>query len=137
MVLLEELGLRVEVFVNDVLAEEFPTPMQADAGDENPKSHPFMHQRCIESKAGVGFAISYEFLDTHGSLKAWIEASKNNIVMLVVSIDGHQNVAGGILNYRIGKGSILGITDRTNNTIQNFQFAAISLSRSDLFEQVL
>lgn len=129
MVFLEELGLRVEVVVDNVAAEEFTAPAHTNAGEDDPKSHPFMCQRYIESKVGVQFFISVEVLDSHGSLSGWMEA-KENKVGLLISIDGHQYVAGGQLNYRNCKGCFEGIVNGTNKSIQKFQFAPIFPSKS-------
>lgn len=134
MVLLGELGLRVEVVVNQVAAEEFPAPAHTNAVEKNPKFHPFMCQRYIESEAGLDFYIAAEVLDNHSSLRDWIEASENNIVGFRVSVDGRR-LNHWHLDRQIDKGDFEGIIDFTNNTIQKLQFAPITLSKSHWYQQ--
>lgn len=129
MVLLEELGLRVEVIVNDVAAEEFPSPAHTNAVEEDAKFHPFMCQKYIESEAGLEFFIAAEVLDSHSSLRDWIETSENNIVGFGVSVDGRY-YTDWFLGRQTDNGDFEGSNDLTNNTIQKLQFAPITPSKS-------
>lgn len=135
MVLLEEVGLRVQVVVNDVAAEEFPAPEQPDVADEDLEFYPFIRERYIESEAGVEFSISFAVLDTHGLLKAWVEADRNHAIALRISIDG-QLVHRGSFRCLSKDRKLRGIIGHTNNMIQKFQFAAIVPSGSHPCQQV-
>lgn len=128
MVVLDRLGLRVQLVVNGSSAEEFLPHKQLDAGGEDVGSQPFIWTRYVESVANAKFSISFEALTTHGVMKDWIDADRENAVRFTTSIDG-QSVNNTWVSRKKNTTVLRGFTDHTSNTMQEFQFAAISTSR--------
>lgn len=129
MVLLEDLGLEVQILVNGKLAEEFEDRKSDDLGDDV-GSQTSMAHRYIESVAGATFSISAGVISKSCPAKDWLDADGENTFKFLLSIDGKAVGSTWVDSDRL-TGIVNGVKDLLSNTIQRFQFATISTSMSN------
>lgn len=127
MVLLENLGLQLQVLVDGQTADEYLPPAQQNIGTERLDSQPYICHRYIESFANSHFSISFEAVGANGCLKEWIEADQNNAINFRIKLDG-QSVGGRVIDQELRKRICSEFFDLENRTRQYFQFASISPS---------
>lgn len=127
MAIIEELGLRATVVINNEVAPEYPDTesfIPEEFGPNTKKIHRFV--RCVE---GAEFAINVDAISSSSEIQQWL-AYKDHAIAFDVLIDGGRLDAATFVTRERQSTTISGVTDATNDLLRKFCFTAISTGMS-------
>lgn len=137
MVVLDDVGLRVEVAIGGRPAQEWSSPEQDDDDDEITMldDGPSTCHRYIESVAGADFSITVKALYEHHQMNKWLDyetKTDTHTIKFSVLIDGLP-VGGTFVTNAQRDNVFRGVNNHDDNTRQLFRFAQITLSKYPSF----